>query len=233
MFIKLEVFFDIFLKQASINTIAILAAILLLSLFGANIGVLRTTSLKRIISMLILFSIGTIIFGKVLGPAGQWSGAGPIGANTCGLAIMIIGFMPVCLLMVFTEKGLGDDSILNLRGFAYRKTYVSICIILVLLWWLAASIYISPLSALFGGGSFNYPGVEHTIILALYLAAWLFTAFNIFRIVIVLFDRKVEKGTLKDVPLPKVFYIYFSIFTLAAISTILLSWQGLLGFGAS
>ena len=183
--------------------------------------------------MLVLFSIGNIIFGKVLGPAGQESGAGLIGVNTCGLAVMIIGFMPVCLLMVLTEKGAGSDSILNLRGFAYRRTYISICIVLVLVWWIAASIYISPLSALFEGGSFNYPGTAHTIMLALYLAAWLFVAFNIFRIVIVLFDRKVEKGTLKDVPLPKVFYIYFSIFALAAISTIVLSWQGLLGFGAS
>jgi NADH:ubiquinone oxidoreductase subunit 2 (subunit N) len=233
MFIKFEVFFDIFLKQASINTIAIAAAILLLSLFGANTGVVRTVSLKRIISMLVLFSIGNIIFGKVMGPAGPESGAGLVGADAYGLAIMIIGFMPVCLLMVFTEKGAGSDSILNLRGFAYRKTYISICIILVLLWWIAASIYISPLLALFKGGSFNYPGVAHTIILALYLAAWLFTAFNIFRITFVLFDRKVEKGTLKDAPLPKVFYIYFSIFTLLAISTIVLVWQDLLWFGSS
>jgi len=228
MFIKFEVFFDIFLKQASINTIAILAAILLLSLFGANIGAVRTTSLKRIISMLVLFSAGNIIFGKVLGPLGPEPGAGLVGANTCGLAIMIIGFMPICLLMVFTEKCAGSDSILNLRGFAYRKIYISICIITLLLWWIAASIYISPLSLLFGGGSFNYPGTAKTIILALYLAAWLFTAFNIFRMIIVLFSRKAEKDALKDLPLPKVFYIYFSIFTLAAISSIVLVWQGLL-----
>ena len=233
MFIKFEVFFDIFLKQASINTIAILAAILLLSLFGANIGALRTTSLKRIISMLMLFSVGNIIFGKVLGPPGAESGAGLVGANIEGLVVMIIGFMPVCLLMIFTEKGAGSDSILNLRGFAYRKIYISICIILVLLWWIAASIYISPLSSLFGGGSFNYPGTAKTIILALYLASWLFTAFNISRITFALFSRKREKDALKDIPLPKVFYIYFSIFTLAAISTVLLSWQGLLWFGVS
>jgi hypothetical protein len=230
MFIKFEVFFDIFLKQASINTIAILATILLLSFFGANIGALRTTSLKRIISMLMLFNAGNIIFGKVLGPE---SGAGLVSANTSGLAIMIIGFMPVCLLMVFTEKGAGSDSILNLRGFVYRKIYISICIILVLLWWIAANIYISPLSSLFGGGSFNYPGTAKTIILALYLASWLFTAFNISRMIIVLFSSKREKDALKDIPLPKVFYIYFSIFTLAAISTVVLSWQGLLWFGAS
>jgi hypothetical protein len=98
----------------------------------------------------------------------------------------------------------------------------------VFIWWIAASIYISPLSSLFEGGSFNYPGTAQTIILALYLAAWLFTAFNIFRMIIVLFDKKIEKGTLKDLPLPKVFYIYFSIFTLVAISTIVLSFQGLI-----
>lgn len=233
MFIKFEVFFDIFLKQASINTIVIVAAILLLSLFGANIGAVRTTSLKRIISMLVLFSIGNIIFGKVMGPVGPESGAGLVGANTYGLAIMIIGFMPVCLLMVFTEKGAGNDSILNLRGFAYRKTYISICIILVLLWWIAASIYISPLVALFEGGSFNYPGTAQIIIFALYLTAWLFTAFNILRITFVLFSRKADKGALSDLTLPKVFYIYFSIFTLIAISTIVLSWQGLLWFRSS
>ena len=224
MFIKFEILFDIFLKQANINTLVIPAAILLLSLFGANIGAVRTKSLKRIISMLVLFSIGNIIFGRVMGAAGP----GIVGANTWGLAIMIIGFMPICLLMVFAEKGTGNDSILNLRGFVYRKTYISICIILVFIWWIAANIYISPLSSLFEGGSFNYPGAPQTIILALYLAAWLFTAFNIFRMIIILFSRKVEKDTLKDLPLPKVFYIYFSIFTLAAISTIVLSIQGLL-----
>ncbi len=225
MFMKLEVLFDIFLKQASINTIVIPAAILLFSLFGANIGAVRTTSLKRIISMLMLFSIGNIIFGRIMGAAG------PAGANTYGLAIIIIGFMPICLLMVFAEKGMGNDSILNLRGFVYRKTYISICIILVLLWWIAANIYISPFSSLFEDGSFNYPGTMQIIILALYLAAWLFTAFNIFRMIIILFSRKVEEDTLKDLPLPKVFYIYFSLFALAAISTIVLSWQGLLSFG--
>jgi hypothetical protein len=233
MFIKFEVFFGIFLKQASINTIVIVAAILLLSLFGANIGMLRTTSLKRIISMIVLFSIGNIIFGKVMGPVGPESGAGLVGANTYGLAIMIIGFMPVCLMMVFTEKGTGSDSILNLRGFAYRKTYISICIITVLLWWIAASIYISPLVALFEGGSFNYPGTAQIIILALYLAAWLFTAFNIFRITFALFSRKTDKGVSSGLALPKVFYIYFSIFTLIAISTTVLAWQGLLWFGSS
>lgn len=233
MFIKFEVFFDIFLKKASINTIAIVAAILLISLFGANIGAVKTTSLKRIISMLVLFSIGNIIFAKVMGPVGPESGAGLVGVNTCGLALLIIGFMPLCLLTVFTEKDAGSDSILNLRGFAYRKTYISICIILVLLWWIAASIYISPLAALFEGGSFNYPGTAQIIILALYLAAWLFAAFNIFRIIIILFSRKADEGTSRDLPLPKVFYIYFSIFTLIAISTIVLSWLGLLSFGAS
>jgi len=156
------------------------------------------------------------------------AGPGIVGANTWGLAIMMIGFMPICLLMVFAEKGTGNDSILNLRGFVYRKTYISICIILVFIWWIAASIYISPLSSLFEGGSFNYPGTAQTIILALYLAAWLFTAFNILRMIIVLFDKKIEKGTLKDLPLPKVFYIYFSIFTLVAITTIVLSFQGLI-----
>ena len=233
MFVKFDVFFDIFLKQASINTTAIVAAILLLSLFGANIGAVRTTSLKRIISMLVLFSIGNIIFGKVVGPAGPVSGAGMVGADACGLAIMIIGFMPICLLMIFIEKGAGSDSILNLRGFVYRKTYISICIILVLLWWIAASIYISPLSALFKGGSFNYPGTAQTIILGSYLAAWLFTAFNISRITFALFSRKADEGASSDPALPKVFYIYFSIFTLAAISTIVLAWQGLLWFRAS
>ena len=233
MFTKFEVFFDIFLKQASINTTVTIAAILLLSLFGANIGAVRTTSLKRIISMLVLFSIGNIIFGRVMGPVGPESGAGLVGANTYGLAIMIIGFMPLCLLMVFTEKGAGSDSILNLRGFAYRKTYISVCIILVLLWWIAASIYISPLVALFKGGSFNYPGMVQIIILALYIAAWLFTAFNIFRITFTLFSRKADKGASSEQALPKGFYIYFSIFTLIAISTIVLAWQGLLWFRSS
>jgi NADH:ubiquinone oxidoreductase subunit 2 (subunit N) len=233
MLMKFEVFFDIFLKQASISNIAILAAILSLSLFGANIGAVRTTSLKRIISMLVLFSIGNIIFGRVIGPVGLESRAGLVGTDINGLAIMIIGFMPVCLLIVFSEKSAENDSILNLRGFVYRKTYISICIILILFWWLAANIYISPLASLFSGGSFNYPGTVQTIILSLYLAAWIFTAYNTFKIVLVLFDRKVEKGTLKDVPIPKVFYIYFSIFTLAAISTIVLSWQNLLWLGSS
>jgi len=233
IFIKFEVFFNIFLQQTGIYNKVVIAVILLLSLFGANMGAVRTTSLKRIIAMLVLFNVGSIIFGSVPGLVGLETGAGLVGVNIEGLAIMIAGFMPLCLLMVFVEKGAENDSILNLGGFAYKKTYITICIILLLLWWFAASIYISPLSALFDGGSFNYPGTVQIIILALYLLAWLFAAVNIFRIVIVFFSRKAAEGTLKDTAVPKVFYIYFSIFTLAALSTIVLSWQNLLWFGAS
>jgi NADH:ubiquinone oxidoreductase subunit 2 (subunit N) len=233
IFMKFEVFFNIFLKQASINTIAILAALLLLSLFGANLGAVRTTSLKRIISMLVLFSIGNIIFSRILTIVGSGPGTGSAGVNIVNLSIMIIGVMPLCLLMVFVEKGTKNDSILNLRGFVYRKTYITICTILVLFWWIAANIYISPLPLIFSGGSFNFPGTIQTVIMALYLAAWLFITFNISRMIFVLFSRKAEKEALKDKPLPKVFYIYFSVFTLAAIFSIVLYWQNLLQFVVS
>lgn len=226
-FIKFKVFFNVFLEQTGIYSKVIIAVILLLSLFGANMGAVGTTSFKRIIAMLILFNVGNIIFDMVPGLAGPASGAGLVDGNIESLAIVAVGFMPLCLLMVFTEKGTGNDSILNLRGFAYRKTYITICIILLLLWWLAASIYISPLYALFDGGSFNYPGTVQIIILTLYFLAWLFAAVNIFRMIIVFFSRKAAEGTLKDLAVPKVFYIYFSIFILAALSTTVLSWQRL------
>ncbi|MCJ7666324.1 MAG: hypothetical protein MUO59_06265 [Actinobacteria bacterium] len=227
-FIKFEVFFNIFLQQAGIVSKTFIAVILLLSLIGANTGAVRTSSLKRIIAMLVLFSVGNIIFSRVQGLTGLESAAVLQDTNILGLGIMIAGFMPLCLLMVFTEKGTGNDSILNLRGFAYRKTYITICIILILLWWLYANIYISPLTALFDGGNFNYPGTVQIIILALYFLAWLLATVNIFRMIIVFFSRNAAEGTLKDLTVPKVFYFYFTIFILAAISTVVLSWQGLL-----
>lgn len=231
LLIKFNRFFDSFIEKNNIYTFIIITVFAFINLFGAAVGAIRAVSLKRILSMFLLFEIGTMVLARSAGSLGMTSGRFASYYDLMVLIIILIVFLPLQLLIMLLEKNTGKDIIAGTRGLAYKNIYIGICVIIIFLWWIAANIYIFPFEEFISGSGPMSHGPGGLILFIGYIIVLLLMAVNIFRMVLVFFKKLPETGGPKNYAVPWIFYAYISVFVLLALSVSILIIIGKMDIG--
>jgi len=231
LLMKFDGFFNIFSGKTNIYGFIAITIFAFLNLFGAGIGAIRAASLRRILSMFLLFEIGVMVLNRSLRSIDGVSGYHAGYYDLAVLAIILVVFLPLYLLMMLLEKNTGKGILAGAAGLIHKNIYISICSIILFLWWIAANIYIFPFEKFISGsGPMSY-GPRGLILFIGYIMALLLMAVNIFRVILVFFKKPPAAGAHKTASVPRIFYIYISVFVLLALSILILVIMGKTGMG--
>jgi len=231
LLIKFGAFFNIFDGKNNIYGFTAVTILAFLNLFGAGIGAIRAVSLSRILSMFLLFEIGTVVLIRSLGSMDGMSGYFAGQYDLAVLVIILMVLLPLCLLIMLLEKNTGKDMLIGIGGLMYKNIYIGICSIILFLWWIAANIYIFPFEKFISGnGPMSY-GLQGLVLFIGYIMALLLIAVNIFRVILVFFKKLPAAGGDKTISVPRIFYIYISVFVLLALSILIFVIIGKTGMG--
>jgi hypothetical protein len=212
---KLEPFFSNYYGREGIYGFMVLAVLAFLNLFGTGIGTLRAVNLKRILTMFILFQLGTLLLVRAGGFTGRVSSY-PAGIYDLSvLIIILLVFLPLSVLPLILEKNGRGGNIAEARGFFRMNPYAGACFVIISLFWFAANIYLFFLRGPLPGAFLQQHGIEAAVLYIGFAAAFILIAVNMTRIMIVLFGRPTG-GRPEEFPI--LFYIYISIFALLAIA---------------
>ncbi|MBM3705279.1 MAG: hypothetical protein FJW66_02015 [Actinobacteria bacterium] len=228
LFLKL---FDIFATFTGKNIFlnAALYFIALVCIAGGNIGAVKTTSLRRIMSFLFLATLGFSILSLAFFSTRLIESAAVLRLIIANTVFLIFIYFPVYSIFLEIERQKGSDSIENIRGFARNNKYSGIILILILLsfaglagtsGYIVKIIFIQPFidilkaqTAGWTGSSFiilNYTGSIAAI------AGWIFFAANIIRMLIYMVRSPGKAG---KILVPKFYHIYILFFCLILIYT--------------
>lgn len=230
LLMKFDLFFSIFCKRESIYGFVALVVLAFLNLLGAGLGSLKAVSIKRIISMFLLFQLGTVLLIKSIGISTD-TVYNIVQYDLVILIITLITFLPVTILALVIEKDSKADRISGAGGLIRRYPYIGICFVVLLIWWLAADIYIFFLQGPVQEAGLLGQGIEGIIFFAGYIVALLLMAANVLKILIIFFKKPSMTDSLKRNDLPRVFYIYLSFFVLLALSSLILMIIGKVDIG--
>jgi len=226
LLIKLSSFFRIFSGKESHYGFIILAVLAFTSLLGAGLGLIKSKNIKRIISMFLFFQLSTVVFVKAAGFIGENNFFEPLQYEMLALVIILVVFLPLSILAMIIKRSAKNDSIDCAQGLLRRDPYTGICIVLILIWWLIADVYVFVMKGPIGtDGLFSY-GIKETILIAGFVVALLLVAVNIIRIIVVLFKKAPQETVSGKQESPRVFYVYLSFFVLLAISSLVLIIMG-------
>lgn len=215
---KLEAFFSNYYGSRGIYGFVVLAVLAFLNLFGAGLGSIRAVNLKRILTMFVLFQLGTILLVRAAGFTGSAS-AYPMGIiDLLVLVIILLVFLPLSVLSLILEKNGNGEKIAEARGFFRTHPYAGACFLILSLWWISANIYLFFLRGPFPGAILMQQGVEAAVLYIGFAAALILMATNMARIIAVFFGRPSGEKPAKPSAFPIIFYIYISIFTLIAVA---------------
>lgn len=226
VWLKLNSIVYYFVEQSNLVSGLIFIILAFACMVGGNIGAIKTTSLRRILSFIFLFFIGVFLLNYAMLGLGLVNEGRAEWLNIANLIIIIVGFLPVYSFIIHLEKNFGSDSILNLKGLIRKNTYLSLNIIITLLSWcgmigtigyLNRYYYIKPFIPYLRFGNVLGLGVLKLVALGIAASCFIFLTVNVFRIIIQFFAS--YKGQDKDydrnlVVFPKFYYIYISFFTL-------------------
>jgi len=231
MLIKFNRFFNIFIEENNIYAFIIITVFAFINLFGAGIGAIRAMSLKRILSMFLLFEIGTIVLIRSAGSTDIISSCFTGYYDLTVLIIILIVFLPLQLLIMLLEENTGKDIIAGASGLIYKNAYIGICTIIFFLWWIAANIYIFPFEKFISRSGLMSYGPHGLVLFIGYIMALLLMAANIFRVILVFFKKLPEMGEAKKYAVPRIFYAYISVFVMLALSVLILIIIGKMDIG--
>lgn len=193
---------------------------------SSNLGALKSKSLRRFLSFMLLFTIGLFLlnyamfsFGFIERDRVEWL----IVAN---LFTLVTNFFPIWGLLFFMEKHLGSDAIANLNSFLRRNIYLGVNAVIILLslcglagtsGYLVRYYYIEPLVYRLSEASSGF-GAITLLVMVLVISSFGLLVVNIFRIIVSLFkhpdkeDR--EEGIGTGFLIPRFYYVYMTLFTL-------------------
>jgi len=229
LLIKFSAMFASYYGRHNIYGFAILSVLAFLNLFGAGLGAIRVTSLKRIFSMFMLFQLGTVMLVTAAGAAAGDPGYPVLLYELAIMVITLIAFMPLSVLVILSEKTGTGDSISNTRNLIRSNPYISLCFIIMFLWWLAADIYIFFLKGPLAGAVLLQEGAEAAVISFGFIAALILITADIAKFVITFFSKPLADANLKKIEIPRVFYAYLGLFLLVALSSVVLAAYGKIG----
>jgi NADH:ubiquinone oxidoreductase subunit 2 (subunit N) len=228
---KLEAFFSNYYGREGIYGFVVLTVLAFLNLFGPGLGAIKAGNLKRILTMFIIFQLGTILLVRAAGFTGRASSY-PAGIfDLLILTVILIAFLPLSVFSLILEKNGSGGNIIEARGFFRTYPYAGACFLIISLWWIAANIYLFFLKGPLPGALLFQQGVEAGVLYIGFAAALIFMAVNITRIIAVFFGRPSGEKLAKPIAFPIIFYIYISIFTLIAAALTVLVIIGKAGIG--
>ncbi|MCD4670726.1 MAG: hypothetical protein K8S14_09810 [Actinomycetia bacterium] len=231
LLIKFDGFFNIFSEKTNIYGFIAITVFAFLNLFGAGIGAIRAASLRRILSMFLLFEIGVTVLNRSLGSMDGMPGYYAGYYDLAVLVIILLVFLPLYLLIMLLEKNTGKDMLAGTGGLIHKNAYLSICSIILFLWWFAANIYIFPFEKFISGsGPMSY-GPRGLVLFIGYIMALLLMAVNVSKMILVLFKKPPAADAYKTASVPRIFYVYTAVFVLLALSVLILVIIGKMGIG--
>jgi len=229
LLMKLDAFFSNYYGRESIYGFLALAVLAFLNLFGAGLGSIRAVNLKRILTMFIIFQLGTILLVRAAGFTGRVS-AYPSGIfDLSEIIIILMVFLPLSVYSVIMEKNGSGGNIAEARGLLRIYPFAGICFLIISLWWFAANIYLFFFKGPLPGALLFQQGIEAAILYIGFTAALILIAVNIARISIILFGKPIGGKLVKTAGIPIVLYIYISIFALIAVALTVLTIIGKTG----
>ncbi len=214
---KFSGLFYFFLEKNGHFASVILFALSFLAMTAANVGAIRTSSLRRILAFLFLFFMAVFLLGGAVFSSGIAGRTEVEWLNLFVLLLLVLGYLPVYGTAAILEMQKGTDTIKNFRGLLKSNTYISINLIFIFLSWLVIAGGVIPFMLYGNNGTVFGPGVLKTSSFLAVMALIAFLALNIFRVIIELFRKQEEHKVEKKVIFPKYFYIYITIFTLILI----------------
>lgn len=206
-----------------------LLVVCFICLTSSNLGALKSRSLRRILSFILLFHISLFLLNYAMFSFGLIDKGRVEWLIIANLLLLVVNFFPLYGLLVFMEKYSDSDSIVNLNGLVRKNTYLSINTIIVLLslcgvtgtvGYLARYYYIGPFIYHLVAGDFLGFGIASLVLMVLVIFSFGFLAVNIFRIIINLFRRpgdkskKISKEAGSWILFPRFYYVYVTFFTL-------------------
>jgi hypothetical protein len=231
LLMKLEAFFSNYYGREGIYGFVVLTILAFLNLFGAGLGSIKAGNLKRIITIFIIFQLGTILLVRAAGFTGRAS-LYPAGIfDLLVLMIILVVFMPLAVFSAVLEKNGSIGNITEARGFFRMNPFAGISFIIISLWWIAANIYLFFLKGPLPGALLFQQGLEAAILYIGFAAALILMTVNIARIIGVFFGKPSGGKPVKPTAFPILFYIYISIFALIVIALAVLVIIGKAGIG--
>ena len=208
MFLKLK---DVLFYFLGGNNYYLIAALLVLSaacVLGGNIGAIKTTSIRRIFSFLVLPVMGIIILGFVQYGLGLIDAQIVLKHTMANLILIGIVYFPVITVFYAIEKSGETDALEKIRGFGRKNIYMGINITIILLAFggligtygyftriFIASPYINNFQAILKPDSSGGFAASLNIgSMLLTFVAWTFIAANIIRLLIIIFSKNHESA---------------------------------------
>jgi len=214
MFLKFSELYSFYIEKSSLYTSVIFIIVTFICMFAANLGAVKTGSIRRIMSFLFLYFIGVFLLNISMFSTGIISKSSMEWLNIAGIFLLVFSFIPIYSVFSRIERDTGSDSIAGIRGFGRSNIYISVNLLIIFLSWSVIALYIIPFGKYFNGMVFSEMGAANMMLLAVIAVVFLFLMVNVFRIISV-FYRKPAGGAAEKIIFPKYFYIYITFFTLA------------------
>lgn len=202
-------------------------------ILGGNIGAVKTTSLRRILSFIFLVFIGLVLLNYAMCSTGLIGRDRVDWLNTINLILLLLSFLPIYSVLSIIEKKFKNDSLSNIRGFARTNKYFGVNIVIIILslcgfigtiGFLSRFYYLEPFISYAAGSEVIKLDLANIFILILITVAFIFLVVNMLRIIILLFKSNQGKYLSEDksytgrnesrITFPRFYYIYITFFTL-------------------
>ena len=236
LFLKLKnVFFYIADNGSFYLSISLIVAAAV-TLIGANLGAIKTTGMRRILSFIFMANLGMLLLALGLYSAKIIDRQTFTWFFIANLFLSLLSYLPVFAVFNFVEKKEGSDSVQNIAGLARNNKIIGTALIIILAsfagmfgtaGYLVRAHIIRPFLGFIASGGSLYEGASagagRAVAyagFALALISWAFLAVNIARIIIILVKKPHND---KTYAFPKFYYIYSIIYMLAAL------WIGVAG----
>ena len=205
IFLKLKDVLFNFLGGHNNYIIAVLLAVSAASILAGNLGAIRTTSIRRIFSFLMLGIMGLSITGFVQYGLGFFDERSVIIHMVSNVILAGAAYIPLMSVFYHLENINGTDQIGNIKGFGMQNIYLAInmCIIMLSLGGLPGtygflgrisllSPYMKNPGSIFAQAGGTFSKVLNISVIAVIFIAWAFIAVNMIRLILIIYGR-VEK----------------------------------------
>ena len=228
LFLKMINLFSYFTGK-NIFLPAALYFIAFICILGGNLGAVRTSSLRRIMSFLFLATHGFSILSLGYLSTGIFDVGKTSWIIITNTVFLNLIYFPVYSIFNEIERNRGSDSIKNIKGFIRNNKYPGILILAALLSFTGLIgtlgypfriVFIQPFMSIFQNGTFNSSGNNFMVLNYtggfLAIAGWCFLAANMVRIIICMFR---SPDGAEKIRVPKFYYVYQLFFCLVLIYT--------------
>ena len=206
IFLKLKDVLFNFLGGHNNYIIAVLLAVSAASILAGNIGAIRTTSIRRIFSFLMLGIMGLSIAGFVQYGLGLFDEKSVMIYLVSNVILAGAAYIPLMSVFYYLENINGSDHIGNIKGFGRQNIYLAINMSIIMLalgglpgtyGYLARISLLSPYiknpGSIFAEAGGTFSKILNISVIVVMLIAWAFIAVNMIRLILVIYSRSEKK----------------------------------------